>query len=146
VSKPLVFRLYPEKGRTLYVRVVVHDTLSAMRARSQDLMAHGISADFVGRRCYGFANEWVVWNIDGPQARRDPCVAEVNLARRYCTIATVAHELLHATFAWARRVRLDLSRLHPLVRDMDIEERICDAHDALCEGFTTRATAAGLFP
>jgi hypothetical protein len=145
----IVFRIYPEQGRTLYVRVLVHDTLKAMRERSRELKRRGYSADYVGRNCYGFCNEWNHWQVqaeeDGGRCRRDPCIAEVNLARKHCTMGIVTHELLHATFAWARRVRFPFACLSHEAQAMEGEEWISYAHGDLCRDFMVRAEAAGLY-
>lgn len=143
----IIFRLYPEEGRTLYVRVHVHETLKALRERSRELQAMGMSSDYVGRRCQGFVTEWQRWWIDeNGRSRRDPCIAEVNVARRYCTMRIITHELQHATLAWARRVDFAFTMLYGNIRDMDQEERICYMHGDLCNDFVVRAQEAGVLP
>lgn len=143
----LTFRLYPEPRRTLFVRVRIHPTLKAMRERSMELTGSGIH-EHGGplRRVRGFCTEWRRWWVEpGGRSRKDPCIAEVNLARRYCTMEIVTHELFHATMAWGRRVAFPFTRFGAEDSVTDEEEQAAYVHGELCRAFVVRAEEAGLY-
>ena len=142
----VTFRLYPEPGRTLYVRINVHPTKKAMRAHVRGLDGEGISRPSgTDRHAAGFSTPWHVLYISPKRCRRDPCIAEVNLCRTELTMRIVTHELLHATMEWARRIRFPFSRLGDDDQVNEEEERIAYAHCRLCAEFMIRATAVGLY-
>lgn len=125
--KPFVFRLYPEEGSSLFVRVQVYETLKAMRARAVDLNRLGLTRTRGWSDVRGFVTPWQHWWVEsrrkGGRSRRDPCVAEVHFARRHCTMNVVTHEFFHAALAWARRAVVTLGD-----ECDDAEERIAYVH------------------
>lgn len=143
MSEPFVFRLYPEEGSTLFVRVRVFETLKQMRAHAVELNRHGLTDTRGWSRTMGFCTPWQRWWVqsrtNGGRCRRDPCVAEVSFAWRHCTMNIVTHEFFHAALAWARRVGVVLAD-----ECNDDEERIAYVHGHLCRDFVLRAQAAGI--
>lgn len=136
---PVVFRLYPERGTSLYVRVLVWPTRHAMRMhhrREGRDGAIGAAATCTSGRVQRFRRgRW----------RTLPMFAEVNLCRERMGTEIVTHEFLHAAIAWGRRVGFDFTRLDAEDSVNDDEERLCYAHGWLCRTFVERAIAAGLY-
>lgn len=135
MSVPVTFRLYPkpdsdDRKSSLYVRTVVWPTRRAMIDRAK-------REDWPGARdLWGFCLAYE------PKDGEGAAVAEVHLCVPHLTPDVVTHEMLHATFAWARRVRVEWDRVGQVggesewfVRD---EERICYAHGSLVQQFTAR--------
>jgi hypothetical protein len=140
-----VFRLYPEPG-TLFVRVRVWPTLAEVRRHVNGLKRCGQTWGPSMKRALGVCTPWTVWEVrPGHPLRRDPCVAEVNLARGWLGTAIVTHEMYHATTEWGRRIGLDFSRLDAADSVNQDEERLADIHGELCRQFVDRAHAAGLY-
>lgn len=133
-------RLYPEDGSRLYVLVQVWPT-------KRDLQRHrpGGVGDPIGRGTVGTCTQLTVVSCRTRRARTLPLVAEVNLARTHLGLEVVAHEFLHAAFAWARRVRFRFARLGDEDSVNADEERLTYAHSTLCTAFLNRAIPAGLY-
>lgn len=117
-------RIYP-KGRTgLYVRVVIWPTRKALVAH---VRSEGLKIPRGGAGAC---------TITRHGKRPTPCIAEVHFCERQLDLESVAHEFLHATFAWARRVRFPFASL--TTRDADEEplsqahgKMVCDFADAM---------------
>lgn len=143
---PWVFRLYPERGSSLFVRVYVWPTKKAFLAHINE---HHVSRHRGGgfsRRCEGTCSRHESRRYaKGKPTRRSPCAAEVNLWRRKLTMEVVTHELFHATMAWGYRVRFPFASLNSPDGVTAEEERITYAHGALCSQFVDRAYATGLY-
>lgn len=145
MAEPIaIFRLRPDPGRTLYVRAQVWPSKVLMHAY---LRAVGLQPDDCLGRCT--AVEVRHFNSDGT-SRLAPMFAEVNLCIPHLGIGIVSHELLHATFAYARRCRLDGRTVFD--RSLDTggdcspdEEWLCYAHGSLVSQFTRRAYEQGLY-
>lgn len=139
----VTFRIYPEPGRTLYVRVNVHPTKKAMREywRASNVRFNGGTW---GRRL-AYCTPWHVLMVKHGRCQRNACIAEVNLYRARLTMEIVTHELFHATMEWGRRVRFPFSRLGDDDQVNQQEERAAYAHGELCRQFMVRANAAGLY-
>jgi hypothetical protein len=136
--RPLaVFRLYPESTSRLYCRVVVWPTLEAMKAAStwerQPRHTKGFCAGFKKQRYV--AGRW----------RTDPVFAEIHLARNWLQTRIITHEILHATYAWGRRIRFPWTRLGNADAVNQDEERTCYAHGEMVRQFVDRAYRAGLY-
>jgi len=140
----VTFRLYPEPGRTLYVRVNVHRTKKAMREywRTTDARFGGGTWD----KRQGYCQERSSWKVNcDRRMRRDPCIAEVNMYRAALVMGIVTHEMLHAAVAWGRRTHFNWQRLEDDDSVNQDEERFAYAHSELCRQFMVRAIAAGLY-
>lgn len=147
---PVKFRLYPEPRiagsgtratNRLYVLVKVWPTARAMRAyarRSGD-------ADSAGRNVHGYCANYRIIDYRKAKPRTKPMFAEVNMYRGKLTMECIAHELLHATIQWARRVKFDFWRLDATDSVNADEERFVYAHGRLCRQFMSRAIDAGLY-
>lgn len=143
-ARPLVFRLYPERGkRGLYIRVRVHETKRAMKAAAERVGTRFAGGPW-GRRL-AYCNEIQAHNLRAGRWRRDPCVAEVNFTKRRLGTEITTHELFHATMAWGRRVGFQFGRLGDEDSVNDDEERITYVHGWLCRQFAGRAWATGLY-
>lgn len=96
MPKPLrTFRVYPE-GNRLYFDVYLWRTLGEMRRYVREVW------EVSGRAAWA----WTI--IPEPahcpkSGKRLPIVGEIHLARRYCQLEIVAHEVGHAAIAWAQR-------------------------------------------
>lgn len=147
MSAPHRFRLYPEAPRGLYVLAMVHPTLKALRKL---LRQHGVDGSEAEGACIGMRIDSY---RDDRAPRVVPCCAEVHFWRGALGTSVITHELLHATFAWAARVRVPFHQLETWGARLeggsasvsDAEERLCYAHGRLCRDFVLRATAAGLY-
>lgn len=143
--RPWVCRLYPERGSSLYVRVMVWPT---KRAMLEYLNAHHITVhgNRFGNRTEGTCSgheRYTVWPADSGKARRkSPCVAEVNLWRGRLGIGVITHEFFHATMRWGYRVGFDFSALDSLDCSMT-EERITYVHGNLCREFMEKGMRPG---
>lgn len=143
MTKPVVFRLRPERG-ALYVRVVVHPTRNAMLAHLRDRAKHGRGHGFSG--AIATCTDWIVWRVKrGSPIRRHPCVAEVNFFRRRLGTEIITHEFFHATIAWGRRIRFNWQRFGDDDSVNQDEERLTYVHGRLVRMFVDRAHAAGLY-
>lgn len=103
----LVTRVYPQPGRSgLYVRVSIYRSRAEMHAACR---ANG--EDPGGRRTVGLCASFTRRQYrSGRYHRTDAIVSEVRLYRRRLGVLVVAHELLHATIAWGRRVGRPMHR------------------------------------
>lgn len=138
--EPWVARLYPERSRALYVRVQVWPTQAAMLAyvNEHHVTIHG---NAFGRRTHGTCSRHEVYRIrKGHPRRKARCCAEVNLHKGWLGMGTVSHELLHATVAWAYRVRFPFENLRSERGVGMDEERLCYAHGNICRRFMDLAT------
>lgn len=140
--EPLVFRIYPEEGSTLFVRVLVHITKKAMREHWRTTDARFNGGTWSRRLAY--CTEVQHWTVTRRRVRRDPCVAEVHFFRARLGSQVVTHELFHATMAYARRVGFRFQRLGEEAVNQD-EERLAYAHGDMCRAFVDRAHEAGLY-
>ncbi len=125
---PWICRLYPERGSSLYARVQVWPTQSAMLAY---LNTKPIGQKF-SKRCHGACGRVHVI--------RRPQFAEVNLYMGALGMGVVTHELFHATMAWAHRVGFDFSQIMGGFDVNKREERITYAHSEMCRQFMVKAT------
>lgn len=66
------------------------------------------------------------------------------MAQRFMGGEIVAHEMFHATMAWARRIGFPWSRLGEEAVNDD-EERLAYVHGRLCREFVNEAYEAGLY-
>lgn len=145
MTLPHTFRLWPERGSALFVRVFVWPTKKAFLAH---MNAHHFGRNGGGfyRRCQGACSRHESYRFrKGHARRRNACVAEVNLWRGKLTMEVVTHELFHATIAWGHRVRFPFAGLAAADGVTADEERITYVHGRICREFVGRATAAGLY-
>lgn len=142
--RPVCMRLRLEPGRSYYVRVNVWPSRRTLERR---LRQHGVRAV---DRTYAACHELEVRRFSpGRAVRRDPIVCEVNFHRRNMGVGIVSHEMLHASLAYARRLRLDLTPIAAESangRVADVEEAIAYVHGDLVSQFVRRAYALGLYP
>jgi len=144
VSKARTFRLYPEPGRTLYVRVNVHQTKKAMLEYWRASSVLGFRGG-TWRNRVAYCSEWVRWTFRSDRARKDPCFAEVNFYRAMLGTDIVTHEFEHATIAWGRRVNFPWARLGDEDSVNTDEERLAYVHGRLCSQFVDRAVQANVY-
>ncbi len=141
--KPITFRLYPENA-SLYAIVNVWPTKKAMYQHRPLQRNHEASCtDTTIIRCF-----------NGKQ-RKLGLFAELNFYKRYLGMGCITHEITHAAFSWADRVKLPLSEIsdNPLsqatsgaVLPQDgPEERFCYALGEMCRQFVNRADKLGLY-
>lgn len=132
------FRVYPDCPTSLFVRVSIYDDKRAMYRAARRVVAPPFGALFVMR------------NPEHAQYKRDRMVGEALFHLGRIDEGAVAHELLHATLAWAERVRIrvkpDPRRYRTLGLPITSEERICTAHERMMNQFFDRARALGLVP
>lgn len=92
----------------------------------------------------GTCGRYTVWQFKHRrQGRMLPCFAIVNLWRGRLGIGVVTHELLHATIAWAWRVKLPMASIHNEDGTTENEERFCYAHGELCRQFMVKGLRPG---
>jgi hypothetical protein len=128
---PARIRVYPE-NRSLYARVNVWPDQQAMyRHRPLDRDHSG--------SCTGQEQ----WRRSG---KKSGLFAEVNLHAHALDIETVAHEMTHAAWRWAKRVGWSQENGDPDSHDCsNAEERFCYALGRMVRQFTDRARALGLY-
>ena len=146
MSSPIIFRLYPEEDSRLFVRALVHPTRAAMRDHWRRRVRCGFNGGSWGRRL-AYCTEIRRWTVArrGAPAVRDRCVAEVHMFRSRIGMEIVAHEFLHATEAWGRRVQFVWSRLGDDDAVNQDEERLAYVHGRIVRQFVARAYSAGLY-
>ncbi len=132
MSRPVIFRLYPEPEKgSLYIRVRVWASRAAMHRR----VGHG-------------RNWWAICLSNAPGTRRRPrMVAQIHVVRSQFCASVMAHELLHAALLWGERVgiRLPAARGGFLRGDrLNDEERLCGAVQEMMERARARAVEFGL--
>lgn len=142
-AKPVTFRLYPE-GSWLYAEVNVWPTKKAMYEHKPLQRNH--EASCTGTTIIRFTN--------GKQ-RKLGLFAELNFYRRYLGTACITHEITHAAFSWADRVKLPLNEISdsPLsgmskgatLPQDGPEERFCYALGKMCKQFVDSAYKLGLY-
>lgn len=143
-APPITFRLYPQAWNpsgsrgALYAIAYVWPTPAAMQAHRRAR----------GWRGYVDAHVWEV-ERRSPSGRIRPCFAELHVCRPRLGVGLLTHELLHVTFAWARRRGIDLHAIAVGEGDDRFvhrdEEALCYTHGELMRQFVTRATRLGLY-
>lgn len=148
MSKPLLtFRIYPE-GSYLYAEVNVWPTKKAMYGYKPLNRNH--EASCTGTTLYRVSKK----QRGRPQrTRKTGLFAELNFYRGYLGVGCVSHEMTHAAFSWADRVKLPLSEISesPLSKTSGIlprdgaEERFCYALGEMVRQFTKTLYAKGIY-
>lgn len=143
-----IWRLYPDAQQSaLFIRVLIFDRRGDLirfwrECGSSHAEAHGTAA-----RC----QEVVAYRVGDDGARKKlPLIATVSLWRAQMSVGIVAHELFHATAAWARRVGLDLANIsrddsHGVLPEDAVEEQMATIHGRLVSQFVIRANHAGYY-
>jgi hypothetical protein len=95
------FRVYPDlcHKRGLYFLVIVWPDLASMRARLRELCPQ---SDFSDTRACSVPITRGWFDERGRRQTRPIC-GELHFARGQFASETIAHEAVHAMFAWARR-------------------------------------------
>ena len=143
------FRVYPE-GRFLYAEVNIWPNKTAMYRYNPLNRNHSAS-------CKGT----VVYNVpskkSGKPVRRDGIFAELNFHRNAIGVEVVAHEMTHATFCWAERVKLPLEKITDeqnwktgrkkaqALKTDGPEERFCYALGIMTRQFTQKCYDLGFY-
>jgi hypothetical protein len=139
---PVRIRVYPEEGSRLYALAHVWPTVGAMRT----------ALKIRGPKYAAINQDIEVYRVhpDG-SARKFPVFAHVHFPRRNMGGGIVAHEFLHTTLAWARRLALDLKSMYWRGQDEDdpnvsaVEERLCMAHGRMVAQFINRCYELGIY-
>jgi len=149
MSEPLLsFRIYPE-GRFLYAEVNIWPTKKAMYEHKPLSRDH--EASCTGSTLYRVAKKR---RGKRQRIRKAGLFAELNFYRRYLGVGVVSHEVTHAAFSWADRVRLPLSEISDdlpgsqtsgvLPRD-GAEERFCYALGEMMRQCTQKLYDKGIY-
>jgi hypothetical protein len=99
-----VFKVYPE-NKSLYCEVHIFDTKEEMYAFDNNT-DKDYEAKFIG------IDHWIVkGKKNNPSVRKTPFYGILVFFKDQCGGGVVSHEMTHATLAWARRKKFDLTRL-----------------------------------
>lgn len=118
------FRIYPERGKSLYLVVRVWPCLATMMKWAK---WEGHNAAY-GRTTKAYVASYLIQRKIRGRWRNTPEFAQINLIKRALGTETLTHEALHATLAWARRIRFPMTQLDAPNSVNGFEERLCYAH------------------
>lgn len=141
--KPITFRLYPE-GSWLYAEVNIWPTKKAMYQHKPLRRNHEASC-----------TSTTLIQFSESKRRKLGLFAELNFYKRYLGMGCITHEITHAAFSWADRVKLPLNEIsdNPLSQATTgstlpqdgPEERFCYALGEMCKQFIDHAYRLGLY-
>lgn len=128
MTKPIRFRLYPDKG-SLHYLVNIWPTKALM---IRHLRINGWRP---GNGCAGMCSSYR--RIRGE--RLLPRCGEINLYRRWLNAEVVSHEIGHAVLGWARRIGFDVTKESDGHRVSNEEEIFCHALGRMVNQFALHA-------
>lgn len=136
-TSPISFRIYPENK---YLYAVVNVWPTKLEMYDHKPVDQGYDA------CCSGEEVFIASDHTGKLVRRNGQFAELNFCRGYLGVGVVSHEMTHATFCWAERVKLPFNEIkdHPLVKTSGIlpqdgpEERFCYALGEMVRQFTRK--------
>lgn len=132
--KVTTMRLYPKPG-SLYVRAIVFE-------RRRDLVAFWRACHVTVRARAMCMEVHRIYVRPGHRDRLDPLVATVTILRDDLGAGLVSHEMLHATFAIARRLKLDFLEIGKdgsgVLPSTSPEELMCRWHGNMIAAFWRR--------
>lgn len=131
------FRVHPE-GKYLYALVNIWPTKDAMYDHKPLERNH--------EACCTGQEVFIISDQSGKLARKDGQFAELNFCLDRLGVGVVSHEMTHATFCWAERIRLPIQEIkdHSLSKTSGIlaqdgpEERFCYALGEMVRQFTKK--------